>query len=296
MASTTLTFSDLVDETFSVLYRIVERPRMTEVGSTALANSTATSLTLADPDTVAVTDVLEFPDGEQVLVTGKSDLDVFTVSRGYNGTPATGGHATGDAVEVNPQWGRFEVDGWIRRFYDVNANVYLPMKETLVLYREPGDQVAIVPADVIDVVQVRAQGTSGQVADIAGWKFERDVPTAYYPTGQIVTLPSTISDDDELWVTVTAAYDTSGATIVVPVGTEDLAQLWAAAYAVGRREVSRLDLDAIQEWNQAAAIRNGQNLRLMQQLWGEFYRRLDEARKIHFVPKHRPYRKMPKIR
>ena len=60
--------------------------------------------------------------------------------------------------------------------------------------------------------------------------------------------------------------------------------------------MSRLDLDTLGEWNQDAAIRGGQNLRLMRELWGEYYRRLDEARSIYSVPKHRPYRKMPKVR
>jgi hypothetical protein len=109
-------------------------------------------------------------------------------------------------------------------------------------------------------------------------------------------LSAAIYDADELIVTYQAPYTFTGtgeaATVDVPLGSEDLAPLWAAAYGLSRREVSRSELDKIEEWNQDQAYRQGVNLRLVQQTWGEFYRRLDEARKIQYVPRHRPYRKM----
>lgn len=296
MATQTLTFNDMVEETFSVLYRHVERPRQTTVGSQELADSDARTITFSDPDLVNVTDLVETEAGEQLLIVEKSDTDVFTVDRAYNDTENGGRVFTGSKIQINPQWGRTEVDRWVRRFFSTAGNVYLPSLKTDILFRETGDRIVVLPADVMEVKSVRAQGTDGAIVGLAGWSHERDLPTTIYPTGQGLTTPVTIDDDDELWVTYTSPYDTSGDDVDVQVGFEDLAVLWAAAYAVGRREVSRMDLDSIQEWNQQTAIRNGQNLRLMRELWGEFYRRTDEARKVHYVPKHRPYRAMPKIR
>lgn len=297
MKTTTLNIPELVEETLATLYRATERPRETTVGATALSSGTDTSMTVADPDIVSRTHLLEFEDGEQVKVSAKSDTDVLTVSRGYNNTPATaGGHATGDRVLINPTWGYLEVDRWVRRFFDTVGNTYLPLVTTEAMYREPGLQYVTLPDAVDEVVQVRAESIDGRFVDVAGWQQEKYLPAEVVATGHALRVSRLIGDDDELLVTYTGVYDTSADDIVFPVGASDLPVLWASAYAVGRREVSRVDLDTIEEWNQAAAIRNGQNLRLLRELWGEFYRRLDEARKLQEVPKHRPFRKMPRIR
>lgn len=297
MATVTTTFDDLIDETFSVLYRHTERPRETRVAATALDSASDTTFTVTDPDEIAATTLLEFADGEQVRVLSKSDTDLITVERGYNATTASGAQPTNTLVTIGPVFGRNEVERWVKRFFSVHGNRYFPYLETSTKYRNTGEQVVELPADTIDVVEVRAQSAdTGRIADIGGWKFEQRVPVSIYSTGKVLRVPSTIADDDELWVTRQAPWDVSGDTVGIPVGAEDLPVLFAAAYAVGRREVSRLDLDSIQEWNQASAIRNGQNIRLMRELWGEFYRRLDEARSLYHMPRHRPYEKMPRIR
>lgn len=296
MASTTVTFNDLIDEALSVLYEHSERPRQTSVGANALSTISDTNLTVADPSKVSVTDLIEMADGEQLLVTGRSDTDVFTVARGYNGTPASAEHVTSTQIVINPKYGRLEVERWVKRWFHVAGNVYLPNLATIVAYRTPGEQLVELPADTLDVVSVRAQGTGGRISDVGHWQVERDVPTTLYPTGIVMRVSVTLTDDDELWVTRVAPYVTSGISVDVPLGAEDLPILFAVAYGAARREVSRLDLDSVQEWNQAAAIGNGQQLRLIRELWGEYYRRLDDARRIHPVPKHRPYRKMPVIR
>ena len=51
----------------------------------------------------------------------------------------------------------------------------------------------------------------------------------------------------------------------------------------------------IEEWNQTVAMQQGVNLRWARELWGEVYRRVDEAKSMLALPKHRPFRKMPHL-
>lgn len=297
-AFVTLNFDDVVEETLETLYQHAERPYRTSVGADALDGAADKEFTVVDFDRVGTQTLLEFVStGEQVLVTGvNEETEVLTCARGYNGTAATSGHATGDAVEISPNFGRTEVKRWVKRYFATVGNRYFPSVQTDVLSVATDTTYVELPSDAIRVLQVRGVSTTGRPVDLAGWQQEHYAPTAEHATGQILRVSSLMANDDEMWVTYTKPYDTTGDTVEVPVGGEDLPMLWAAAYAVSRREVSRFDMDAIQEWNQDVAIRNGQNIRLIRELWGEFYRRLDEARSLHFVPKHRPYRKMPRTR
>ena len=45
----------------------------------------------------------------------------------------------------------------------------------------------------------------------------------------------------------------------------------------------------------AGAMQQGVNLRWARELWGEVYRRVDEAKSMLALPKHRPFRKMPHL-
>jgi hypothetical protein len=296
MATTTLTFSDLVNEVLATLYRGTQRPHQTTVGATALtASMSDVSVTFSAPDDFEAPVLIEI-DEEQLLITAKDGSDVFTVVRAYNNTELAV-HITGDTVLKSPQWGRSEVEDWVKRYFKTVGSTYFPAVTSQLMYRETDEQWVEIPASAQRVIAVRHQVfQSGRVVDITGWQHERYLPGNVVTSGQLLRLPSTIGNDDELIVSWIGQHDTTGLTIEAPIGTEDLAVLWASAYAVMRREVSRIDLDVITEWNKNQAISNGMNIRLARELWGEFYRRLDEARKIFDLPKHRPYRKMAKVR
>lgn len=301
----TLTLSNLTDEVLDQLYRLAERPFQTTVGSNALtALSSDVTLTLGDGANINVSDLLEI-ESELMLVTNKTTdpTPVFTVSRAYAGT-SLAAHVEGTVVLKNPEFPRSRVKRYIERFFTGPANTYIPSITSASMIREPGLQWIEMPADTVRVLSVRFYGLlTGRVIDIAGWRFEEDIPTAITPTGKLLRIHSGIFDNDELIVTYQVPYSWSatppveGSTITAPLGAEDLPVLWTAAYLVTRREVTRLELDTVEEWNQEQATRLGVNLRQVRELWGEFYRRLDEVRKVQYVPKQgaRPYRKMVKI-
>lgn len=306
MTAINRTLSGLIEETLNALMRPEERPYRTTVGATALASNSDTTLTIVDDDAVTVTTLLQ-GGNELMLVTGKTDdaTPVFTVSRGYLGTPLEN-HATGSVLEVGPiTYPRNEVKAWVVKAVRA-MNKPLPNLMSSTFFRDTAKQLITMPSGTMQVYEVRheVQDTS-RLVDIGGWRFERRLPTTVASTGLAVRVPSGISDDDELIVTYQVPYtwNTSGTdtpaseddTVDLPLGADDVVPLWAAAYGAARREVSRAELDRIEEWNQEQAIRAGVNLRLIRDLWGEVYRRLDEARHDLYVPRVRVYRKLPRI-
>ena len=316
MATTTLTLGDMVEETLSNMYRGSERPRPVVIGSTALSSTTDTTFTVDDATLIPPTTIVEAPDGEQMLVTDVSDdaTPVITVMRAYNNTTAESAFPTNTVLLVEPRWGRADVSRWIQRWFAGPGNTYFPTITSQVMNRETDLQWIEMPADTMRVIRVRHYSTlTGRIVDIGGWQLEERIPTAAAggvgTTGVVLRLPSVITNDDEVivewiepssWSGIGEPYEfgddvDEAATIEIPVGAEDLPVLYAAAYGIGRREVTRVELDKVQEWNQEQAARAGINLRLLRDMWGEYYRRVDEARKIQVVPKHRPYRKMAKV-
>ncbi len=301
---TTQALSELIEDTFSILYRTAERPFQVAVGSDALAADVSdTSLTLATGySAVSATDILE--NGQELmLVTAKSDdaVPVFTVSRGYANTTVEAA-ATTDVLLVNPSFARRDVSEWIQRCFKSLMNTHLPAISSAEMNRVASKQYIAMPSDTVRVLSVRHVITStGRIVDVGGWQFEEDLPTSFTATGKALRVPSTIDDDDDLVVTYQAPYawsdatPTEASTITCPLGAEDIPPLWAAAYAVTRREVQRGDLDKIEEWNQDQAMRQGINLRWARELWGEVYRRVDDSRRLQNVPKYRPFRKIPSI-
>lgn len=304
MATTvTLTMSDMIDQTLSELYRLSERPYQTTVGSNDLTASAAdVTLTLGDGSNVNVSDILEV-DAELLLVTGKTAdaTPVFTVTRRYAGT-ALAAHVEGSVVLKSPQFTRTQIKNRIERFFSGPAHTYLPSITSETMQREPDLQYIVMPATCVRVLSVRHFNTmTGRIIDVGTWRFEEDLPADVVPTGKALRLSTLISDDDDMIVTWQRTYAwsttpiTEASTIAAPLGTEDLPVLWASAYLTARREVTRLELDTVEEWNQEQATRLGVSLRQVRDLWGEFYRRVDEARKTQYVPRHRPYRKMPNL-
>jgi hypothetical protein len=303
---TPLVMSDVINETLDYCHRYTERPKQIVMGATAIAASTDTQITLQAGQTVNTSDVLEFGQ-ELMLVTAVSSdaTPVVTVSRGYLATTIASSVPTGTVGDVNPLYPRYQVQRAIERCF-LGLNNKLPFIASETYFREPDRQYVILPANTLDVLEVGYFSTSTMLlgaadtfryTEIGGWQFVQDLPASTWPS-KILRVPSWITNDLQLVVKRRAPYAWSDtpvletSTISLPVPANDVPVLFAAAKLVAGREVSRSELDKVEEWNHEAAIRGGVNLRLLQGMWGDYYHRLDELRGLQYVPKHRPYRKM----
>lgn len=304
MATTTsVSLGTLIDETMSRLYRHSERPlQVTLSGAPSSASSTSINLATGDASKLSITDVIEINQEAMLITAVNTSTDIVTVSRGYAGTTASGDHVATDPVLVQPGHLRADVSRFVQRCLSGPMGVYLPSMTTESKYRVAGKQYIEMPATTQRVLSVRHLiSVTGRIIDVGGWQFEEDLPTGMVSTGKALRVPSTVEDDDELIVMYVTPYTwsvtppTEAATVSLPMACEDLPSLYAAAYAITGNEITRLDLDQIEEWNQDAAVRQGFNVRLMRELWGEFYRRIDEAKRVQNLPRVRPYRKMPHV-
>jgi hypothetical protein len=136
---------------------------------------------------------------------------------------------------------------------------------------------------------------------LGAWEFERHIPTAVSANGAAITFHTTeVSEDDDLIVVYKRPWQTADEVLnedvpqdlIVPVGAEDLPSLWAAAFLVSGREISRTQIDDIESWATGAPMRFGNSDRLIRQSWQTFYSRVDEVKKIHVEPHVRPFIKM----
>lgn len=264
----------------------------------------AATMVLADASSVNVSDIVEL-DSELVLVTGKTSdaTPTLTVSRGYYKS-ARSAHDAGTVVTVNPAYARVRVADAVRRAFPSLEALGLPLVKAMVLNRAPGMKHAELTEDVREILRVSyVTAVDGAWRDLAGWTFLDGAPTATYATGKLLSLPRAVSDDVDLQVTARVPYRWSThplppdeeATIQIMEGAEDLPSKYAASWIVSRREISRSQLNRAEEWNQGEPMRGGVSATLVRVLWQEFYRALDEVRRLPVIPLHRPYVPMPRI-
>lgn len=302
-SDTTVTLSDLIEGALNALHQETERPLQLTLGSDELsADASDTTLTLSNASAVPTPTLLEH--GQEVmLATSKTSDDppVLTVIRGYAGTPVLAG-STGDPVLVNPTWTRRKVRNAILTCFRRTLNAMLPNLVTTQL--APVDRKAVIemPEDTIDVNRVfYVDPWSGKPETVNSWDFDDDVP-GVSSTGKLLSIDYRTAllqtAATNLYVTYQIPYlwtpaegggltadPDEDATIGMPLGSEDLPTLYAAAYVLLNREMSRIQMDRTEEWTTEASVRNGISMRLVQQSWTNFYAQLDEARKIQNVPR-----------
>ena len=303
MNTVSVTLGDLVDRSIFELHTPQDLPYTT---ATAVAiDSDDTSLTLAAADRVNVSDVLEIG-AELLLVTAKT-LDptpVLTVSRGYYGSTAVP-HTLGETVALNPRHPRVRIAEAVRRSFSRLEALGLPMVQSSVVNRTAGLRYVQLPADTRDVVRVGyLEPDTGTWVPVDGWFFYDDVPTGVTSTGKLLRVPRYVADDTDLIVTRRVPYRWSthpappdeAATVSLIEGAEDLPMLYATCWLVARREISRTEIDRAEEWMQGEPSRGGVSAGTVRVMWQEFYRALDEARRlIPSLPTHRPFVRMPKV-
>lgn len=305
MNTVSVALSDLIDRVIYQMHTPVDLPLATVTAQALLADATDVDLTLTSAASVNVNDVLEIG-SELVLVTAKTadPIPVLTISRGYYSSTVAA-HDTGDVVTVNPRHPRVRVAEAIRRAFPRLEALGLPMQDTKIFTRVPGLRQVQLDADTRDVIRVSYVDTvTGNIIDLDSWRIYDQVPTSLSPTGKLLRLPRYIADDDDLYITRRVPYRWSthpaapdeAATISMIEGTEDLPALYAAAWLVARRDIARTEIDRAEEWMAGEPSRGGVSSGVVRLMWQEFYRALDEARRLEVAaPLHRPFVKMPRI-
>lgn len=281
-----VTRGELIDEALDVLYRSVERPGIVVVGSDDLASSSDTQLTLSyGADDVSVTDLLEI-NQELMLVTAKSDdaTPVFTVQRGWLSTPVESSVATGSSLKVNPTWLRRDVSRHVTRALTGPIQTYLPNVVTSEYTIADDSFVVELPAETLRVIEVK-QFVHNTMSPVEGWVYDDNLPASVSSTGKALLFQRTYpSPYDDIIVVSHEDYEWSGsgeaATVTLEDGTENLPSTYAVCRLITGREVSRSDLDKLEEWPQEqTSVRSGTSLRVVQSMWQDFYRQIDEARR-----------------
>lgn len=298
-----LTLGTLIDDTLARLYRNDERPRQVTLGGNTLTSSSSdTTFNLASGHEawLGTQQLVEF-DSEVVLVTAKSNdaTPEYTCSRGYLGTTLAAHTGTG---LVDPLWTRKQVEDAIKKLTSGKLNVWLPQLTsavfTPVVVSSTTKQFIEMPTNAMQVFDVRWQyTTSGKMIHFDSWDFEQTLPALTgITTGKAVVFSKLLASDQNLIVTYQTPWgfsDTTEAGVIsAPVGASNLFELYASAYLLTGHELTRLEVDGVDEWSKEASIRQGQNRSMIRDAWQAFYNELDEARRIHPVPKRRVYRRL----
>lgn len=309
---------DLVEDALSFLYRAEERPLTLLVGGNDIDSAVDASFQLQDASKLNVTDLVE-SNHELMLVTKKTDAGdpTFTVIRDYAGTPNSGVTTQNQVLLKNPRWKRHDV--WRSLIHGLSGTIgaALPMTREMLVTLEPGIHWFEVPSDALGVTRVAvgvdnpAESDIVRYRDVDDWEYKRDYPQS--ATGQAVEISTSIGDlysdislrytvpyptkapSDTAWNETPLAHDGSSEDNLVQIwqGTEDIAALYAAAYRIMGREMSRMDVTAMESWNSDNAQRYNVNITAARFLWQSFYQRLDEAKTQHAsgADKHRPFKR-----
>lgn len=305
----------IVEDALSWLYRAEERPLTVFVGANELSSEVDVTMTMKaeNLDEIHRTDLLE-GGHEIMLVVDRTDdaSPVLTVDRAYAGTPNGGAHLTNTVLLKNPRWKRHDVWRALLQGLEGTIGGAVPMTERAVIQVTDG-WYAELPDYALGVLQVGvgAGGPTDRVRWVDDWEYMRDHPQA--ASGQGIDLSTAILGSyDQVVVKYIVPYPTKGPTdtdwnesplpqsqagedylVELWVGTEDVAALYAAAMRLTGREMSRIDVTEMEQWNSDNAQRYNVNLTAAKFMWQTFYQRLDELRRQHAgtFGKHRPFKR-----
>lgn len=296
MSTVSVTLGTLVDSALDELQAPTEQGKLVILGSALDTDDTTFTLSTGSASQY---DLIEIA-AEVMLITDKSaDANpVYTVSRAYARTTADS-HSSGDVGYLNPQWHRQRVANAVKRAFPRLEALGVPLLTSAVFTPADADEhqwrlVLELPAETREVWSVR-----DDLAEIEGWEYIEGLPTASYSTGKVVKLPRVAVDDDDFNVTYQIPYRWStypsepveASTITVPEEAVGLPAAYAVAWLVSAREISRGELDRAQEWNTSEPTRGGVSMRLAQSKWQDFYRQLDEVRRVDTPQPRRTFRR-----
>lgn len=303
-----VTWQTLIDDALDLLYRDDERPQQTTLSANATSSDTTLALTAGL--TINTPELLEA--GQELMLATGGTSTAPVVARAYAATAAAA-HTSGDVIYKAPQWSRYKVGKAIWRCLSGPVTAALPSVSTEVITPTDNQYYIPVSGSIVDILRVGYfHPWNYSWIEISDFKLVDYLPTSGITgvtTGAMMTIPRGLpfpqgsgSNPVDLYVTYRQTYTWSGGartpvveteTVTLPYGAEDLLPLYAAAYMVSGREISRLELDKVEEWNRDEPLRTGTNYRTVNQRWQEFYRRIDEVRRLYpnRVPRHRPFRK-----
>lgn len=298
MNTITVTLGELVDHTLQ------EVQNAQEVGLTVVRNdaldATQTTFTLTGHERVNISDVLEF--GTELMLVRDKSADanpVFTVTRGHYQTTAVA-HGTNETGTVNPQFNRRRVaEALDRSLPSMEANGLVLVLNTVLPVIEDTDLdvthkrlMLQLPPETREVVSV-----SRGLVEARNWEFIDNLPLSNYPNGRVVRMSRWSKLGDEYNVTYKVPFRWSNHptfpveadTLTLPEGTEYVPCAFAKAWLSSGREFSRQQIDRSQEWNVGEPARGGVSLSTVRALWQEYYRALDEARRLEPQMLRRPF-------
>lgn len=302
MNTVSVSLATLINNTVLRLEGSNDRALVTTINDAIDADDT--SITVADAAGISISDVLEL-ESESVLVTAKTDdaVPVITIARGYYfSTAAT--HAAATVCSVNTRYPRVRIATAIQSAFGRMEALGLPLVMSDNYSRTTDKKYVLLPAATRDVLAVYYTATDGRLWPLDGWTYFDTMDPAEFATGKILRLPRYLQNEDSIQIVTRIPYrwdsypdppdDT--AEITLYEGTEDLPCLYACAWLLASREISRMNVDRAEEWNQGEASRGGISASVLRLQWQEFYRSLEEAKRlVPAMPVHRPYRRTPRL-
>lgn len=320
----------LIEDSLGLLYRNADRPLTVFFVSPVVGATNPTTCTLTDASSVNVGDILEMGQ-EMLIVTAKSldTVPVLTVQRGWFGSPVTAsGASAGDTVIVNPTFPRYRLASHLVKCLQGPMTVGIPEVVSYITVATTNQFYINLPVDCIKPVRLayRVIYTSGGAypfqafQDVSSWHYDADLPTGVdslgntpFPTGKIINIPPSLAilgvnaptSQVDLFITYERQYQWTPLiggsttskpvletdTVNLPVGGEDLPAMYAAYYEASGREMSRLQVDRLEQWQQEASVRTGVSIRMIESWRQQFMQRMEEAQKIKPQRTNRPYRK-----
>lgn len=292
-----VTLGDLIDRTLLRVQAVPDRGAASTLVADLPVGDSSFMLSTNDI-ALSVSDVVEVG-SELMLVVGKSSSETpeYSVSRAYNFTTAVD-YTAGTVVQFNPMYPRVRVADAIRSAFTrlealgvplVLAKTFYPTESWSDSYR----QVIELPVETREVYAIRRD-----LYEVERAFFIDDLPTSDYPTGKVIRLPRGQSfDDDGVRVTFRVPYRWDSwpdapdelSTIQIPEGAEDLPVIYSIALMMSNREVARLEVDRAEEWARTEPSRGGSTNAAVNRWWQEFYRALDEARRLDPPSPRRQY-------
>tara|TARA_R110002074_G_scaffold204360_1_gene372688 strand:+ start:370 stop:1272 length:903 start_codon:yes stop_codon:yes gene_type:complete len=292
MRTETVTLGEVIDRALLELESPAEAALEVLFAEDAPSSGSVVTLTVSNGD-INVSDIVEW-DSEMLLVTSVTG-SVVTASRGYYGSPKTS-HLSSTAARVNPQFSRHRMTEPIRRAPVRLEALGVPLiKSSAITRAANSERSASLPSDCRQVLRLYGFDKENLPFDVGGWRELEDLGLLMYPPLGEVTQMTVVYRTPFTWSTVPAFPD-EAATIIIPEGASELLGLYAACWMLSGREVSRQEIDRSNEHQTQDQVRLQSGTGLVRSKWQEFYRSLDEVRRItaHAVPKHRPVDRRPR--
>lgn len=299
MATVSKTLTELIDKVKFDLVSPGEQGRPVTLAASMDDSTTTLDLVAADDTGTVRSDLIEVDD-ELMLITAKDGTPEYTVVRGFYGSTAAA-HTTSSTAFVNPTFPRVRIAEAIKRSFARMEALGVPLIKSVTDSRETDLSYIETADDIREVLQVLYWGTDGRIRELDGWEFYQNLPTGQFANGTALNVPKITANADELEIVYRAPYRWSthpsapvgASTIDIPEGAEDLPALYAAAWLLSSREVSRSEIDRSEEWGRTEMLERGQSAAMVRAKWQEFYRALDEARRLNPIPQPIHYKRRP---